>query len=153
MPRKYIRLNPGYRLLSKVRSTDLIGDGCWRFDGYCNPQGYGSLSMPGTRPSMAHRVAYEIWIGPILDGLQIDHLCWNKACIRPSHLEAVTHFENNRRAALRRSGGKCKRGHVRPINTRCRECDRIWYAAKREAGYVAGKTPENLYPGEHKGAA
>ncbi len=45
----------------------------------------------------AHRTAYEIWVGPIPDGHEVDHTCHNKLCINPAHLEAVTHPENLRR--------------------------------------------------------
>lgn len=68
------------------------------------PHGYG---VSGHR--LAHRVAYESVFGPIPDGLEIDHLCRNRACINVSHLEVVTHAENMRRAFERRT--HCKHGH------------------------------------------
>jgi len=58
--------------------------------------GYGKINI-ANQPRMVHRVAFEHWVGPIQDGLHIDHLCRNRACIEPSHLEAVTLRENNAR--------------------------------------------------------
>jgi hypothetical protein len=84
-----------------------------------------------------HRRAYERAYGRIPDGLEIDHLCRNRACINPEHLEAVTHAENVRRAAVLVTG--CKQGHpFTPENTylfrgkyrRCRTCKRRWDRAR-----------------------
>lgn len=51
---------------------------------------------------MAHRVAYELWVGPIPEGMELDHRCKVRACINPAHLEPVTHAENMRRLGRRR---------------------------------------------------
>lgn len=71
---------------------------CWVWDGYCTPGGYGYTRVEG-RPQYVHRASYEALVGPIPDGLEIDHLCRNKACYNPAHLEPVTQQVNLRRAA------------------------------------------------------
>ena len=70
---------------------------CWEWKGSTQWGGYGSL-WPGLK---AHRVAYELFVGPIPHGLTIDHLCYKRACVNPAHLEAVTLSENVRRARFR----------------------------------------------------
>src|SRR5213593_4533327 len=62
---------------------------CWRWTGSQRRGGYGRVRIGG-RDFVAHRVAYELTIGPIPDGLQLDHLCRNRLCVRPAHLEPVT---------------------------------------------------------------
>ncbi len=120
--------------------------------GYCRVE----VAVPGRRSKVktyAHRVAYELFVGAIPDGLEIDHLCRVRNCFNPAHLEAVTHQENiNRkpkdRSAYQRRGrmtdrGECVEGHnldVVGVNTQgyCRECARI---SRRAAdARRAGKT-------------
>ena len=76
----------------KVRAD---GD-CWRWTGAVTSRGYGCLGRDG-RTILAHRYAYVLTVGPIPDGLTIDHLCGNKRCVRPEHMEPVTGAENTRR--------------------------------------------------------
>lgn len=100
--------------------------------------GYGSFDLPGRVKVLAHRWAYETEVGPIPDGMVLDHLCRNRRCVRPEHLEPVTALENLRRGAgyALRNGmrNSCRNGHeYTPENTyldptkrtvRCRECAR-----------------------------
>lgn len=84
---------------------------CWI---YGNGKRYGSIIIDG-KNKRAHRVYYELTVGPIPEGLQLDHLCRNIACVRPDHLEPVTNQENTRRGlsgVLRNPENVCKRGHL-----------------------------------------
>lgn len=63
--------------------------GCWLWMGVLMPNGYGQLSING-RHAYAHRASYETFVGPIPEGLTIDHLCRQRCCINPEHLEPVT---------------------------------------------------------------
>lgn len=81
--------------------VDASGD-CWIWTGAKDQHGYGRIGL-GTREdgiAAAHRVAYELLIGPIPAGLTIDHLCINPPCVNPDHLEAVSMEENARRSWL-----------------------------------------------------
>ncbi len=75
--------------------------GCWIWTGYVSWLGYGMVGVAGERRIVyAHRAYYEREHGPIPDGLELDHLCRVRACVNPSHLEAVTHVENCRRGSM-----------------------------------------------------
>jgi hypothetical protein len=71
-------------------------NGCWRWTATLDRVGYGNIQVR-RRTMRAHRASYEAHVGPIPKGLELDHLCRNKACVNPSHLEPVTHSENLRR--------------------------------------------------------
>lgn len=129
--------------------VDLAGaDGCWEWQAAKFVDGYGMFKMPGRAGKVvrAHRFAYEVLVGLIPTGLTIDHLCCNRACVNPDHLEPVTGAENTRRAVPGMSKKThCPRGHAYDAqNTRvgrdgfrrCRACDRITNAhsnARRKA--------------------
>lgn len=114
---------------------DYQGDGCWVWHGACNRKGYGNVRVGGTtgdrRMALVHRVVYTLLVGPIPDGLQIDHLCCNPPCCNPAHLEVVTSRVNTRRASAKHT--MCIHGHeYTPENTyrqlgngrrRCRTCN------------------------------
>ena len=125
------------RFWPKVKPAD-DGSGCLIWTGCHGGQGYGWLRVDG-RAHPAHRLAYEHFIGPIPEGLTIDHLCRNRLCVNWQHLEAVTRGENVLRgigfAAINKAKTHCPAGHeYTPENTfrdkgtgwrKCRTCGNI----------------------------
>lgn len=100
---------------------------CIDWAGRLNRQGYGRIGW-----DLAHRRAYEQSVGPVPDGMELDHLCRNARCVNPDHLEPVTREENMRRRSEAQT--HCKHGHeFTPENTyprpkdgrrQCRACNR-----------------------------
>lgn len=136
---------------AKVHAAE---NGCWLWIASKRRRGYGRFGPKGDQRA-AHRVAYEALVGPIPDGLQLDHLCREPSCVNPAHLEPVTQLENIRRglAARAAAGVKvrkpslrrthCKNGHeFTPENTYwnprdesqvCRTCQReTWKRSYRK---------------------
>lgn len=101
------------RFWSRVDTTD--PDQCWLWTGALDPAGYGRFY--DGRDYRAHRWAYEHLVGPIPDGLELDHLCHVRNCVHPRHLEPVTGTTNKQRTRLALSS-HCARGHeFTPENT------------------------------------
>jgi hypothetical protein len=100
----------------KVRPYVLVDEaGCWLWQRRRIAKGYGQVWVPGVGNRFAHRVFYEHLVGPIPDGLTIDHLCRVTACCRPDHLEPVTSRLNTLRGATVTADNAqrthCLRGH------------------------------------------
>ena len=101
------------RVLSKVV---LMPSGCWEWVGGRQPNGYGYTRWRvGGRWKhvRTHRLLYEVFVEPIPEGMEIDHLCGNRACCAPGHLRAVTHAENlvTRRPRPKTGKTHCRNGH------------------------------------------
>ncbi len=102
------------RFLAKVRVNP--DTGCWEWTSWRDRYGYGCISIGGKRNQKAHRVAYQLYKGQLTDGLQIDHLCRNRGCVNPDHLEEVTPRENTLRsqsvAGINARKTHCVNGHA-----------------------------------------
>jgi hypothetical protein len=156
------------RFLNKVQRINE----CWIWGGQVDEKGYGRFHDNGKK-HYAHRWFYEKSVGPISEGLELDHLCRNRACVRLEHLEPVTHQMNVKRGVhgtRQRAMTECKRGHeFIPENTRvtsegkrqCRACDAARHrsAASTATDELLGKesratksdpvhvpTPDGTYP-------
>lgn len=128
---KYLTIEE--RFLQKVE----IKNECWEWQGKLDKNGYGRFAV-NRKNIRSHRFSYEFYIGKIPNGLVIDHLCRNKRCVNPKHLEPVTNKENILRglglASLNSKKIYCINGHLlknknlyvqKKTGKRfCRECDR-----------------------------
>lgn len=133
-----VRLTPLQVFLTKWRID--IGTGCWVWQGILTWKGYGEFKSEG-RKFAAHRWAYQTYVGVIPHGLQIDHLCRNRACVNPGHMELVTPRENTLRgfgpSALNARKTHCKWGHpFDEANTRYVKRGRECFECKRRSDRI-----------------
>lgn len=134
--RIYTRGTPIQRVMERLTLDER---NCWLWDGAKSTAGYGHVNLGrGLGWRHAHRLTYEHFIGPIPEGLELDHLCRVRNCVNPWHLEAVTHRENVRRGRspnmLLHLAGVCRRGHPATEATRRRSTGHVVYcrACRRE---------------------
>jgi hypothetical protein len=142
-PEETIDLYPGLtglprRILAKI---ELVPSGCWEWGGYRDRRGYGQARYDA-RTCYVHTVIYVATVGPVPDGMELDHLCRNPPCCNPCHLEAVTHLENIRRGewAPARNARKerCPKGHDYVTGTNGRYCPTCRLARRVEVGETSG---------------
>lgn len=127
------------RFWSKVRITNT----CWLWMASCNKDGYGVFRLNRSMKK-AHRMSYAWVLGEISEGFELDHLCRHRNCVRPNHLEPVTHLENMRRGDITAMGAPnrdktyCIKGHeftkentylTKDCKRSCRECMRVFQRA------------------------
>lgn len=135
---------------SRLRERFVESDGCWEWTGKMSDYGYGLMRL-GTKATdpwrQAHRLVFEASVGGIPKGLDLDHLCLNRACVRPDHLEPVTRRVNLLRGmtipAANAEKTHCPKGHAYAGdnlfydggNRKCRTCvnERNKKAARKRA--------------------
>src|SRR6266536_2073639 len=127
--------------ISRIRIQD---DGCWLWIGYLDRNGYGRITDAGHGSDRAHIFSYELLVGAVPEGLQLDHTCRVRNCVNPSHLDPVTSRVNTLRGDTLTAKNAlvkiCRRGH--PYNhentytdsrgsRHCRRCQAIAQEAYR----------------------
>lgn len=139
----------GDRFWGRVNKSPEAG-GCWLWIGCKTAAGYGRMGAYADE-HYVHRLSYEHHVGPIPEGLVIDHLCRVRNCVNPDHLEPVTRRENGRRGETPWGDNArkthCIRGHEftddntyrkpsAPLERQCRVCNRILKERAKELTYA-----------------
>ncbi len=139
-------------------------NGCWVWTAYIERAGYGKFHYKG-RAERVYRLAYQALVGEIPEGMVIDHVCRNRACCNPEHLEIVTPRENARRGALGVLYTHCRHGHeLTPENTywantktglrrNCKTCVDAGQAASYRKNPEPAKARSRAWWAEHKDEA
>lgn len=138
-----MNVSPAQRFWPKVAQTGNACE-CWIWMSTIATNGYGRFKLNPKKSVPAHRFAYEQTIGMIPDGLEIDHLCRERACVNPAHMEPVTHKVNTLRSlnftAVHAAKTHCPKGHPYDMtdgrgSRMCRACNRVkqlaWYHANK----------------------
>jgi len=126
-------------MVNKIRNKIIItlnGDECWDWKGSYSKSGYATFNLGSGISNRVHKILYELTIGKVPEGLELNHKCCNRWCVNAGHLEIVTHQENQLKGgSLLTQKGFCKNGHKRTIeNTyfkpdktsiECKECNKI----------------------------
>lgn len=109
---------PRTNILDRAFQRYVETDGCWLWTGTVTPEGYGQISGyidEIFRMLSAHKLIYEAVLGKVPSGMHLDHLCRNRSCVNPAHMEIVTPRENILRgigpSAVNALKTRCKRGH------------------------------------------
>ena len=140
-------MNQAYRnIIDRFNTKHTQVDMCWVWHAAVGDDGYGVFRMKG-KLYKAHRASYVLFKGPVPAGLHIDHLCRNRQCVNPEHLEAVTQTVNNQRAAAAKT--HCPSGHDYKIYGRiwgkvskaryCIQCNREKTRARRALAKIQNK--------------
>lgn len=147
------------RFWDKVRRSG--EDDCWEWTAYTTPRGYGHFAIRHGLKMLAHRFAYELLVGPIPEGLELDHtchtkdpacvagdLCSHRRCVNPAHLEPVTKRENGKRSragVFYSAKTQCPSGHAYDEeNTRWYGGRRYCRACHRDRGRAARRAAKGL---------
>jgi hypothetical protein len=147
------KIRPLIERFQEKHAVDL-DTGCWVWVASAKTRGYGAVTVSHEHGTMlAHRLSYLIHVGRIPDGMELDHLCRNRACVNPEHLEPVTTAENGRRARpFRQKPTHCPQGHAYAEHGRlypsgqsyiCLPC-KAEYTRRRRAGLPTKRRDDRL---------